>query len=72
MDQGLIISVEGIALVCCSEEKVEPKGKVLDLLVHLHSNHLHLSWGIDHNEKNTIPDTSGWNELSSLRRWEQP
>lgn len=37
MDQGLIIRTEGTAVVCCSEEKVEPKGKVLDLLVHLHS-----------------------------------
>lgn len=50
-----------VALVSCSEERAELKGKALSLLVCLCSNPHRLSWGLDHDRKKEI--TSGWNEI---------
>ena len=45
------------------EERAEPKGEALNLLVSLCSYPHLWSWTLGRDRKNKIPDTSGWNEF---------
>lgn len=66
IDRFLIFSNEGVALVSRGDERVEPKGKALDLLVFVRSNPHLWSRGLNQDRMNKILDPSHWNELPLL------